>query len=324
MWSLVRISYLATIPDVFSPSAKAITARDLDTIKRENDVSFVFIYDAQTNPETIQLINQQSQIYYEQIPILKSADVDLARLLGTSGTGLVALKDNRQYVYSGSLTDAHAIESWINDNKTPLVISLEVHTTGNFLSQPGWSVLGLLNPNIPTSIPARLELIEAAHKYQSTLDEREFLAGAPLKFAVLDGTQWESYVRGAYDLELKDLPVVVVINSRQELFYPTALDGRRVALNADSIIAYINQIEEGTLAHKSMLSLTQKGFRILQARFQVLLRFSQEHTFAAMFIGSGFLMAIVRKLGGNPEEAAKEAKAAEEAAAGQTKDIKQD
>ncbi|GJJ77231.1 hypothetical protein EMPS_09590 [Entomortierella parvispora] len=304
-----------------TPSVKPITIKDLEAVKRENDVSFVFIYDAKTNPETIELINRQSQIYYEQIPILKTADLDLARQLGTSGTGLVALKDNRQFAYSGSLTDDDAIESWINEHKTPLVTSLQYLTTGNYLSQPGWSVLGLFNPNNPASVSARHELIEAAHKYQSTLEERDFLAGAPLKFAILDGTQWESYVRGAYNLELKDLPVVVVINSRQEVFYPHALDGRRVALQADAIISYINQIEEGLLTPKSMLSLTQKGFRILQERFRVIVRFSQEHTFAAMFIGSGFILAILRKIGGAPLEETKEG---EEAAAGQTKDIKQD
>ncbi|KAG0055719.1 hypothetical protein BGZ83_007591 [Gryganskiella cystojenkinii] len=314
-----------------TPSVKPILLKDLETIKRDNDVSFVFLYDAQTKSEVIALINQQSQIFYEQVPILKSADRELAAQLGaTTGTSLVVLKDNRQYAYTGSLSDAAAVENWINDHKNPIVLSLDQISTGQFLSQPGWVVLGLLDPKNPASAQARLEIVESAHKYNSNLEEREFLGGEPLKFAVLDGTMWESYVRGAFNLQTKDLPAVMVINSRQELYYPHGLDGRRVALNAEALLKYIDQVESGVLTEKSMVSIIQKGFRVLQQRFGILIRFAQQYTFAAMFIGSGFLLAIMRKLGGEPpkvEEGADkegEEKKAEGEATPVGKDIKQD
>ncbi|KAI7831360.1 thioredoxin-like protein [Gamsiella multidivaricata] len=299
------------------PSVKPITASELKDITDKNDVTFVYIHDSKTSPEITALIEKQSQIYYEQATICSSDDAELARHLSVSGTGLVALKNNRQYPYTGSLTDASAVQAWIAETKTPLVTTLTNESTGPVLSQPGWIALGLFDPSNQNTVAARRELIETAQKYHDTLEERILIGGKPFRFAILDATRWENYVRGAFNLDQKDLPAVLVINSREEIFYPYALDGRRVPVSQEALLTYIADIESGVLVPKSMLSAAQKVFRYLQGRVRIATRFSGEHPMIAMFIGSAFVLAIMRRLGTKKTDE-------EEKKEGESKDIKQD
>ncbi|KAF9574196.1 hypothetical protein EC968_007291 [Mortierella alpina] len=300
------------------PSVKPIALEQLPEIRRSKDVAFVYVHDAKTNPEITALIERQSQIYYEIVDLYESKDPELARELSVSSPSLTVLKDNRQYMYSGSLTDSAAVQEWIKEIRKPLVLTLTNTNVGSFLSQPGWIALGIVDPSKPATVAARHELIETAHKYKSALSQREGTVEQPLRFAILDATQWESYVRGAYGLEMINLPAVFVVNSREEMFYPHGLDGRRVPLDQESLLAYFTDIENGVLTPKSMLSLPQKAFRLVQKRFQVVFRFSSKHPMVAMAIGTAFVLAILRKLGGGaPEEAEKKEES-------EGKDIKQD
>ncbi|KAF9962725.1 hypothetical protein BGZ70_007945 [Mortierella alpina] len=300
------------------PSVKPITLEQLPEIRHTKDVTFVYVHDAKTQPETTALIERQSQIYYETVDLYESQDPELARELSVSSPSLTVLKDNRQYTYPGSLTDSAAVQEWIKEIRKPLVLSLTNTNVGRFLSQPGWVALGIVDPTKPATVAARRELIETAHKYKSAFPEREVAVDQPLRFAILDATQWESYVRGAFDLEMINLPAVFVVNSREEMFYPHGLDGRRVPLDQESLLAYFADIENGVLTPKSMLSLPQKAFRAVQKRFQVVFRFSSKHPMISMAIGTAFVLAIMRKIGGGaPEEAEKKEE-------NEGKDIKQD
>jgi len=301
-----------------SPSVKPITLEQLPEIRQTKDVTFVYVHNAKTNPEITTLMERQSQIYYEIVDLHESQDPELARELSVSSPSLTVLKDNRQYTYTGSLTDSAAVKNWIKEIRKPLVVSLTNNNVGRFLSQPGWIALGIVDPTKPATVAARRELIETAHKYKSALSGREVAVEQTLQFAILDATQWESYVRGAFDLEMINLPAVFVVNSREEMFYPHGLDGRRVPLDQESLLAYFADIENGVLTPKSMLSLPQKAFREVQKRFRVVFRFSSKHPMIAMAIGTAFVLAILRKIGGSASE---EAEKKEE---NEGKDIKQD
>ncbi|KAF9285035.1 hypothetical protein BGZ68_004206 [Mortierella alpina] len=300
------------------PSVKPITLEQLPEIRGTKDVAFVYVHDSKTNPEITTLIERQSQIYFEVVDLHESQDPEVARELSVSSPSLTVLKDNRQYTYSGSLTDAAAVQKWIKEVRKPLVLTLTNTNVGMFLGQPGWIALGIVDPTKPATIAARRELIETAYKYKNSLSERELALEQPLQFAILDATKWESYVRGAFNLEMINLPAVFVINSREEMFYPHGLDGRRVPLDQESLLAYFTDIENGVLTPKSMLSLPQKVFRMIQKRFQVVFRFSSKHPMIAMAIGTAFVLAILRKIGGGPPEEAEKKEESE------GKDIKQD
>ncbi|KAG0006786.1 hypothetical protein BGZ65_003726 [Modicella reniformis] len=282
------------------PSVKPISLKDLDNI---NDVAFVYIHDTQTNPKITALIEKQSQIYYEHVSIHDSDDAELARHLSVSSPALVVLKNNRQYQYQGSLTDPVAVQAWIAKSMKPLVITLTNQNTGTVLGQPGWVILGLFDPSQPTTLAARRELIETAQKYHDTIEGRALLDDKPLQFAILDATKWENYVRGAFNLELSQLPVVLVINSRGETFYPFGLDGRRVPVDQEALLAYIADIESGLLLPKSMVSTAQKFVRQVQRRVQGLTKFAGQHPMIAMAVGIAFVLAMMRTIAGKrPEE----------------------
>ncbi|KAF8931208.1 thioredoxin-like protein [Dissophora ornata] len=303
------------------PSVKPITFNDLEDIKSTKDITFVYIHDSKTNPEITALIEKKSQIFYEQVALHGSDDAELARHLSVSSPSLVALKNNRQYQYKGSLTDAVAVQAWIEETKTPIVMTLTNENTGFVLSQPGWVVLALFDPSKPATVTARHELIETAQKYHDSIAGRTLLDEKPLRFVIMDAPKWENYVRGAFNIDLNSLPAVLVINSREEMFYPFGLDGRRVPVEQEPLLTYIADIESGVLVPKSMLSIAQKAFRHLQGRFQVVFRFSNKHPMIAMFTASAFVLAIMRKIAGKkPEEGEEEEEKKEEGG----KDIKQD
>ncbi|KAF9346446.1 hypothetical protein BGX26_002063 [Mortierella sp. AD094] len=303
------------------PSVKPLASNDLENIKRQNDVSFVYIHDSKTNPEITSLIDIQSQVFYDQISLYESSDAALASELSVSGPSLVALKNNRLYKYEGSLTDDSAVRAWIRETSTPLVLTLTPENTGRILSQRGWTALGLFDPTKPSTADARHELIETAYKYYKTIGERSPLDGQPLRFVILDASLWENYVRGAFNLEMSQLPVVLVINSREEIFYPYGLDGHNVPVEKEALLTYFAHIESGILVPKSMLSTMQTAFRYVQKQTRPVVKFATERPMVALFIGTAFLLAIMRKFSPEiPQEEEAKKKEGEEGG----KDIKQD
>lgn len=290
-------------------SVKPVTAVDFENIRSRQDVSFVFSYDANTKPEITASIEKQSQIFYEQINLHSTADTELIRQLSTSVPSLIVLKDNRQYTYEGSLTDDAALKKWIANVNKPLVSTLGHHNVGTILGRPGWLALGIFEPEAEATPAARRELIETAYKY------KEVAHDTPLRFAILDATTWLSYVRGALKLEAENLPAVILLNSREELHVPFGMDGRRVPIETEALLKYIEDYESGILVPKSMLSSIQKGFRYVQGRAQILTRFSGQHPMVAGFIACGFILAIMRRISGKVSAA----EAAEAAVAEQKK-----
>ncbi|KAF9178321.1 hypothetical protein BGZ50_007825 [Haplosporangium sp. Z 11] len=288
------------------PSVQPISLEDLPKVKSANDVTFIFIHDTNTSPEITSQIEKQSQIFYKQIALHESSEPELARELSASSPSLIALKNNRQYTYPGSLTDTKAVEAWIRHGMKPLVTTLGNHNVGTVLGRPGWVVLGLFDSTKPATVAARHELIETAYKYYTSLEGRTHLDGKPLEFAIMDANNWESYVRGAFNLELTDLPVVVVINSREEIYYPFGLDGRLVPMEQEALLTYIADIERGVLVSKSMLSPIQKGFRLVQNRIQTMTGYAKQYPTIAMLLGTAFALSIMRYLGGKAPEESKE------------------
>ncbi|KAF9586751.1 hypothetical protein BGW38_000002 [Lunasporangiospora selenospora] len=296
-----------------NPSIEQVELAQIPLIKATNDVSFIYMYDDHTDSKITNIMEKQSQIYYEQINIYGSKDSALADKLSVPRPSLVVLKDNHQIRYEGSLTDDQAIEAWIDQVQNPLVRTLDNSNIGTVLGRSGWSIIGLVElANAEETERTRLELIETALEYQKNIDQHKALDGRHLRFAVLNATQWEGYIRGALKLRLTDLPAVLVINSRDEEFYPFGLDGRRPAVEKEALLKYIREIEEGVLQPRSMLSFVQKGFREVQSRFRIVTQFTGQHPMASMAVGTAFLMALMRLLGGKaPEEDEKKEQEAE-------------
>lgn len=164
------------------------------------------------------------------------------------------------------------------------------HNVGNILGRPGWLALGIFEPEAEATPAARRELIETAYKYKQVPHD------TPLRFAILDATAWVNYVRGALKLEAADLPAVVLLNSREELHVPFGLDGRRVPIETEALLKYIDDYETGILVPQSMLSSIQKGFRYVQGRVQILTRFARQYPMLSGFTACAFILAIMRRL----------------------------
>ncbi|KAG9325565.1 hypothetical protein KVV02_004867 [Mortierella alpina] len=282
------------------PSIKAITLADLEDIKNGPDVTIIYVHDDSTSKDITTLMEKQSQIFYEQVTIKSATDPAIVRALSINKLpALVALKDNRQYDYRGSLSDSQAVQAWIGRSKTPLVPLITNSNSAAVLNAPGWVVLGLLDPSKTSSAVARRALIEVAHKYNTGLNsgQRSLMNGRPLRFATLDATKWTNYIKNALRVDVLNLPVIVAVNSLEEVYYPHGADGRRVPLEEEALLEYIAGVETGSLEEQSMLSYMQKLFRQLSGRISSAFGFIANHPYVSMILGSAAVYALVKKLG---------------------------
>ncbi|KAG0359246.1 hypothetical protein BGZ54_010035 [Gamsiella multidivaricata] len=287
------------------PSIKPIDLGDLQDIKSSPDVAFIYLYDDNTSKDITSVIEKQSQIFYEQVAIHSAADPVIARQLSvTKVPALAVLKDERQYEFSGSLSDARAVQSWIELVRSPLVPLVTSSNTAAVLNSPGWVVLGIFDPSKPSTAAARRALIETAHAYKKQLSsgERSLLDGRPVRFAMLDATKWTNYIRNALNIELLNLPVFVAVNSQNEVFYPHGTDGRRVPLDEVALLQYVADMEAGRLEEQSMLSYVQKTFRRVTERVSSVFGFVGDHPYVTMILGTALMYGIIRKIGGSGSE----------------------
>ncbi|KAF9280404.1 hypothetical protein BGZ68_007246 [Mortierella alpina] len=296
--SLEALTYFAL--GATEPSIKTIVQADLEDIRNGPDVTFIYVHDASTSKDITTIIEKQSQIFYEQVTIKSTTDPAVARELSiTELPALVALKDNRQYDYRGSLSNSQAVQDWIARSKTPLVPFVTNSNSATVLNAPGWVVLGLLDPSKPSSAVARRALIEVAHKYNTELNsgQRSLLNGRPVRFATLDATKWTNYIKNALRVEVLNLPVIVAVNSLEEVYYPHGADGRRVPLEEEALLEYVAGVEAGSLEQQSMLSYMQRLFRQLSGRISSAFGFIASHPYVSMILGSAAVYALVKKLG---------------------------
>ncbi|KAI1295890.1 hypothetical protein EDD11_007698 [Mortierella claussenii] len=284
------------------PSVKRITLGDLQDIKKSPEVAFIYLHDDNTSKEITGVIEKQSQIFYEQVAIYSAADPVIARLLSiTSSPALVVLKDERQYQFPGSLSDSRAVQMWIEQVKSSLVPLVTNSNSAAVLNAPGWVVLGLFDPTHFSTPAARRALVETAHAYKKGLasGERSLLDGRAIRFATLDATKWTNYIKNVLGVEMLNLPVVIAVNSQNEVFYPTAADGRRVAIEEEALLQYVADLEAGQLEERSMLSYAQKTFRRISGNVSSVFGFVGNHPFLSMIMGTTLVYGLVRKLGGN-------------------------
>ncbi|KAF9425210.1 hypothetical protein BGZ94_007749 [Podila epigama] len=281
------------------PSVKPMVHNDLQEITNTQDVSFIFVHGDSKNTEEGKVIDQLSQIYYEQLPIYSTVDSEVAKEFGVTAPALVVLKDNRHYTYSGPLTNMGNVQAWILQVRVPTVATVVNKNAKIVLNEPGWLVLGLFDPSKHASIGARRALIETAvvHKQNG----RTLIDGKPLRFAMLDGTKWSKYLREAYSVETLNLPVIIAVNSNEDIFYPHSVDGRRVGLDQESLEEYIKAIQEGRLEPQSTLSYSQKTFRQIQNRVQSGASAVAEHPYITLAVVVAVVYGIVKKLGGGEQ-----------------------
>ncbi|KAG0047876.1 hypothetical protein BGZ83_007141 [Gryganskiella cystojenkinii] len=286
------------------PSVARIEVGDVDGLLEGMDVSFVYLYDATRDAAATTLVERQSQVFYEQIRLYSSSDAVVARRLSVSlntAPTLMVLKDGRQEEYQGSLTDAKAVEYWIERVKDPVVPLITGRNSAKTLQAPGIVILGLLDPAKPASAVARRAVVETAYKYKK--HNNAGLGRRPIRFGVLDATKWSNYVRNALRTELLNTPAIMAVNSVDEVYYPKASDGRRVELTEEALWQYILDLENHSLEEESMLSYSQKTFRSLSNRISAVFGTVVAHPYLSILATVSGVYFLIKKINssGGPE-----------------------
>ncbi|GJJ72042.1 hypothetical protein EMPS_04399 [Entomortierella parvispora] len=280
-----------------APSVTRIELGDLEGLIAGVEVSFIYLYDAARDVAASEMMDKQSQIFYQQASFYSSADPVVARRLAvteTAGPKLLVLKDGRQFEYQGSLTKRYEVESWIEQVKDPLVPLVTGKNSAKTLHAPGITILGLFDLSKPATLPARKALIETAYKY------KKWAAGGnagshKIRFAVMDANKWSNYISNALRTEMLNLPVIMAVNSIEEVYYAKAADGRRVELTEEALWQYIQDLESGSLEEESMLNYAQKVFRSISGHVSGVFSTVAAHPYIALIVVISSVYLLVKK-----------------------------
>ncbi|CAG8451955.1 11807_t:CDS:2 [Diversispora eburnea] len=240
-----------------------ITAEDLEEVKKNNDVFFIYYHDNSTPYKIMRTMKILSR-YFFTVKFYSSKDKNLKSTLKIDKVPtLVAMKDG---IYPASsiedFNDRLELKDWIQTEKYPLVPAVTSENYEDILSGTRLVVLGILDPNQPQTFVTNQNLMkEVAKIYHQQAKERLSGDDKHVIFAWLDGNKWSDYVYGVYGLSQNDLPKVIISDPTENKYYDTSRTGEKISFeNKKQLLESIYDSKTGYLTGKSTLGIIEKTF----------------------------------------------------------------
>ncbi|CAI2175982.1 2280_t:CDS:10 [Funneliformis geosporum] len=245
-----------------------ISKKDLDRIRKLDDVLFIYLYDDKTPHNILKNIRGLSRSFFS-VKFYSSRDSNLtAQLKVDKLPALIVLKDEFQksYPYTSIelFTKRENLKGWIQSEKYPLVPAMDSENYEDILGGDRLVVLGVLDPSEGTKyIKAKKNLKNTAKLYyQQIKEEGGSEDGRRVIFAWLDGTRWKDYIYGVYGLQKSDLPTVLIADPVSNEYFDTTRLGDKLTLsNQGQLLESIHNAKKGYLVGKSTLGFVEKIFR---------------------------------------------------------------
>ncbi|CAG8443958.1 145_t:CDS:10 [Funneliformis mosseae] len=264
---------LNTLRDFAEKASRAhvleISIKDLDRIKKLDDVLFIYLYDDKTPLSILKMIRGLSRSFFS-VKFYSSKDSNLtAQLKVDKLPALIVLKDELQtnYPYTSieSFANRENLKGWIQSEKYPLVPAMDSENYEDILGGDRLVVLGVLRPFEGTQfIKAKKNLKNTAKLYyQQIKEEGGTEDGRRVIFAWLDGTRWSDYIYGVYGLQKSDLPTVLIADPVSNEYFDTTRLGVKLTLsNPEQLLESIHNAKKGYLVGKSTLGFDIFSFGV--------------------------------------------------------------
>ncbi|ORZ22229.1 hypothetical protein BCR42DRAFT_447559 [Absidia repens] len=216
-------NYLAKMT---GPPIHTIDNLSLESIY-ENPVSLVHIHKKGDSLDTINLLAKK---YLDTIPFYTTDDPKVISALGVpfenrqqsktlliKDDGAVQQTFSRKNNKESTIATERDYDEWVHNNKYPLVSRVNSGNVNAILKGDRLIVMMILpndGANEAFSAVARLWLTE-------TMDDT--VPG--VIFAELDGGSWTNYVKRIYGVSLNELPVMMIVDPKNKVFFNKDLDG---------------------------------------------------------------------------------------------------
>ncbi|KAJ3087727.1 hypothetical protein HK102_010427 [Quaeritorhiza haematococci] len=246
---------------------EAVTASEIAKLQKSKEVAFFYLYDAKTRyMDALELFMDVSKSLRSSASFYISPDpaaFSLLKATPSKSPALVCVKDfgRDTYVYDGSLVSMgestkQQISDWVIRNKHPLLPQLDSHNSEEILGSDKVVALAIVDAKLQMQTDGIKEAMRmAARKWSNGLGGnagKKFAKGAAddVIFAWLDGVKWAQYVGRVYGLQGKDLPALIVANPKDDEFYDVDSEGRALRLEADAVVATVEDVLAGKLKPK--------------------------------------------------------------------------
>ncbi|KAJ3317187.1 hypothetical protein HDU76_001294, partial [Blyttiomyces sp. JEL0837] len=238
---------------------KVIVAENLTAILKTNPVAAFYVY----NPETLQQADFESfamaaQDMHGEIPIYVSPDQDVfksLRLDTWTSPQLIIVKDGiHQYPYRGILKDQTEmsrlnIRRWLHENKFASLTALDTSNSPYLLGQDNLVVVIAVDPLMPETAAILNEAREAAVIWNQQFVVSQKGRRNPVYFTWVDAKEKPDYVYRVFGITAKQLPKMLVLETREDKYYPTDRYGVPFKIERTRIVEDLLDIVNGNSKH---------------------------------------------------------------------------
>ncbi|KAI9208317.1 thioredoxin-like protein [Polychytrium aggregatum] len=218
---------------VFAP----ILASDIATARSSHEISFFYVY----NP-----VGASEESLHAFINVAKANRVDSHfyivpdaagfksfNIADNSGPIIVASKDDGATfaLYGDSLSDEGSLTQWVAKHKVPVVPEVTGANSQRILGGNNVVVMAIVHGSEQSQKQGVLKQIRlAATEFAEKSDATD------VSFVWLDGEQFDSYILRVFKLKTHNLPALIIMDPKTELYYDTGADGERFELRSSAIV----------------------------------------------------------------------------------------
>ncbi|KAJ2804451.1 hypothetical protein H4R20_002503 [Coemansia guatemalensis] len=254
------------------------TAEELQQLKSENDVAFMFAYDkADTSARTKAALehvktNVRKLFLSKQLGIVADASVARAVVpdMQQSLPVLMAFKDGRTMTYTGTITGDDQLREWLYAERFPLLPEFTRENADSLFYDSDYLVLGIVDSSSgrEQADDYRSNVRAAAMEYQRLTSQAQggVAKQASVRFAWLNGGEWESYIGRVFRIERKQLPAVVIVQPSEDHFFTLNARGQPIEPTRAGVLAAVRAAVDGKLQAQSTKSFLARGVRSLVAK----------------------------------------------------------
>ncbi|KAI9475670.1 MAG: hypothetical protein EXX96DRAFT_574157 [Benjaminiella poitrasii] len=195
---------------------------NLDEVLKMHDVNVVYVQSADEANNQLSLLEQLAPSFMETIPFYTTRDPKTAHRFNLRESDLpavVLVKDGGYQVYSERKVEN--ISPWILQERNPLVTRILPHNSNRILKGDQVVVLGIMNPDDTASETKLREMSKLCRDQH----------GKDVMFAQLDGKVFGHYVSRVYGIQSNTMPALVVLDSKQEIYYDRAANKKKFSFD---------------------------------------------------------------------------------------------
>ncbi|KAJ3383584.1 Thioredoxin domain-containing protein 5, partial [Lobulomyces angularis] len=236
------------------PAFTPLKSKDVVNVLNENEVSFFFIYtpdDDGKHKDQLETIYKAAKKIGQKHKVFVSPDANIIKLLNINleqnkNSALVVLKENGkskfQFESDVSSSNLSKVLEWMNRYKNPLIPVMDSENSEALLGGDHILLLSILdftnkNENIQKELKTFLKSIDTSLAKNPKL----------IKFAMLNGKQFEKYVRNTFKFELNDLPKFVILDNSNEKYYDVDKNNKHFEYKVNDLMQALNDFNEGNL-----------------------------------------------------------------------------